>query len=191
MSAARAVKARQARRGRHHPVLWYFSDRAVLPDPVAMVARLPAGLCGVVLRDDDAADRAGLGRRLARACRARRIPLVVAGDVRLARALGAGLHRRARRQAGAWPVLRAGTWRTVSAHSRQELRRAAGADLVFLSPTFPTASHPGARALGPRAWTGLARCGLPVLALGGVTGQTARRLGRACAGYAAIRALVS
>ncbi len=190
MSAAQAVKARQRRRGRRHPVLWCFTDRVALPDPVAVVARLPPGLGGVVLRDDDAPDRAALGRRLARACRARRIALVVAGDPRLARALGAGLHRRGREGARAWPALRAGAWRTASAHSLLELRLASGADLVFLSPAFPTASHPGAAALGPRGWTALARCSGTVLALGGITGQTARRLGRGCAGYAAIRALL-
>ncbi len=191
MSAAHAVKARQRRRGRHHPVLWLFTDRRVLRDPLAVVARLPPGLAGVVFRDDDAPDRAALGRRLARVCRARRIAFVVAGDARLARALGAGLHRRGRDFVRAPPGLRAGAWRTASAHGLRELRRVRHADLIFLSPAFATESHPGARALGPRRWAALASRVRPgaALALGGITGTTARRLCRDCAGFAAIRAL--
>jgi thiamine-phosphate pyrophosphorylase len=190
VSAARAVKARQRRLGHRHPVLWLFTDRRVVPDPLAAIARLPPGLAGVVFRDDDAPDRAALGARLAQACRRRRVAFVVAGDARLARALGAGLH--ARRGAAARTLLRRGAWRTASAHDGRELRRARrGSDIVFLSPAFATESHPGAPALGPRRWAALARGAAPavVLALGGITGQTAGRLGRICAGFAAIRAL--
>ncbi len=190
MSAARAVKARQRRLGRRHPVLWLFTDRRVVGDPLAAIAGLPPGLAGVVFRDDDAPDRAALGARLARACRRCRVAFVVAGDARLARALGAGLHRR--RGAAARCLLPSGVWRTASAHDGRELRRARrGSDIVFLSPAFATASHPGAPALGPRRWAALSRGAAPavVLALGGVTARTAGQLGRACAGFAAIRAL--
>ncbi|WP_343868577.1 thiamine phosphate synthase, partial [Caenispirillum bisanense] len=61
-----------------------------------------------------------------------------------------------------------------------------GADAALLSPVFPTRSHPGAATLGPwrfSLWAGAAR--LPVVALGGVTAATARRLGHA-AGTAGI-----
>jgi len=190
VSAARAVKARQRRLGRDHPVLWLFTDRRVVLEPLASIARLPPGLAGVVFRDDDAPDRAALGARLARACRRHRVAFVVAGDARLARALGAGLH--ARRGVGARSLLRRGAWRTASAHDRRELHRAGrGSGIVFLSPAFATESHPGAPALGPRRWAALAHGAAPamVLALGGITGATVGRLGRGCAGFAAIRAL--
>ncbi len=170
------------------PALWLFTDRRRLPDPLAAVARLPRGQAGVVLRHDGDPGRAALGRALARLCRARRLALVVAGDVRLAQALGAGVHLRG----GRWPDggrggairrcgPRAAQLLTSSAHTPAELRRArrAGADLAFLSPVFATASHPGAPALGPLRWAALARrAGLPVAALGGVTGGTVRRLPR-------------
>ncbi|MBV9757721.1 MAG: thiamine phosphate synthase [Alphaproteobacteria bacterium] len=187
---ARAVKARRARAGeRGPPVLWLFTDAARLPDPMPAAARLPKGLCGVVFRHDGVSSREALGRALARICRARRLALVVAGDARLAARLRAGLHlRRGRRTR-----LRPRGLLTSSAHDRRELARArrAGAGLVFLGPVFPTASHPGARTLGPRRWAALARAGrLPALALGGIDGAAARALPRRfCAGAAAIGAL--
>ena len=64
-------------------------------------------------------------------------------------------------------------------------------DLVLLSPLFPTASHPGAPALGPLRWQAAARRlgGVPVVALGGVAAGTAARVPRRAAGVAAIGGL--
>ncbi len=190
---ARAVKSREAalRRAPDWPVLWLFTDSKRLPDPLAAAAALPKGLCGVVLRHDDARGREALGRRLARICRARRLVLLVAGDARLAVRLRAGLHLRRGRRPSPMPRL----CRVVSssAHDAAELARAkrAGAALAFLSPVFPTASHPRARALGPRRWAAIARPSrLRAIALGGIDGATIRRLpGDVCAGAAAIGAL--
>ncbi len=51
------------------------------------------------------------------------------------------------------------------------------ADAVLLSPAFPTRSHPNAPALGPLRFRLLAaHAQMPVLALGGMNPQTARRL---------------
>ncbi|HSU05101.1 MAG TPA: thiamine phosphate synthase, partial [Acetobacteraceae bacterium] len=131
--------------GNHSPPLWLFTDSRRLPDPCAAVARLPIGLCGVVLRHDGEPGRVKLARRLARICQARRLKLVVAGDARLAARIGAGVHLRG----GYWPgpVRPRRGLLTSSAHSVKELRRAAiaGTDAVFLSPVFATASHPDAR----------------------------------------------
>ncbi len=169
------------------PALWLFSDPHRLPDPRPAILRLPKGRAGVVLRNPEPA----LARAAARLCRARRITLAIGGDWRLAAALGAGLHLRS-----AGMVRRSGLkprFLTASAHSRVELHRAArhGVALAFLSPVFPTPSHPGAIALGVVRWAALAaRAPLPLVALGGITGKTARRLPRRlCAGIAAITAL--
>ncbi len=187
IAAARAVKRRRRAR---HPTLWLFTDPARLPDPLAAIAALPPGLSGVVLRDEPVAARAVA---IARLCRARRIALVVAAAPGLAARLHAGVHlRRGARALPAAPRSPGGGWITASAHDRAELVRArrAGADLVFLSPAFPTASHPGAPALGPVRWAALARgAGLPVIALGGVCGRRLRALGPSCAGGGAIGAL--
>jgi thiamine-phosphate pyrophosphorylase len=165
------------------PRLWLFTDDRRLPDPRASVAALPRGRAGVVLRHDRDPARAALGRDLARICRTRRLVLVVADDPRLAAALKAGTHLRGGQWGG--PIRPAGVV-TSSAHSVPDLRRAqrAGADLVFLSPAFPTASHAGAPALGPLRWAMMARIGrikpgvatAGLAALGGVDGRTVKRL---------------
>ena len=174
------------------PRLWLFTDEGRLADPRASVASLPRGRAGVVLRHDHDPARAALGRALARICRARRLVLVVAGDSRLAAALRAGVHLRG----GYWPgPLRPAGMVTSSAHSVQELKRAqrAGAELVFLSPAFPTASHVGAPALGALRWAAIGRrVRWPggIAALGGVDGRTVKRLpSHLCRAIGAIGAL--
>jgi len=183
---ARTVKRRDL------PPLWFFTDSARAPDPLAAITQLPPGLCGVVFRHDDAPGRMTLGRQVARLCRARRLALVVAGDARLAAALGAGLHLRGGRQAG-W--IKPPRLRTASVHNAAQAVRArrAGVAAAFISPVFATASHPGASVLGPLGWRRLARLARPIrsLALGGIGGANIRALGRGCAGAGAIEALLS
>jgi len=179
-----------ASRERRFPTLWLFTDSKRLPDPRPSVARLPRGRAGVVFRHDDHPDRATLGRDLARICRARRLVLVVAGDVRLAVELRAGVHLRG----GRWPgPLRVNGPVTSSAHNLTDLRRSAsaGANVAFLAPVFATRSHPGAASLGPVRWSALARIAtIPVAALGGVDGVSVRRLpSGVCRAVGAIGAL--
>ncbi len=62
-------------------------------------------------------------------------------------------------------------WLAVSCHNAAEVAQAAaiGADFVTLAPVQPTATHPGAAALGWPAFCELAkRSPLPVFALGGL-----------------------
>lgn len=197
---ARRVKAR--RRGSaaaRLPVLWLFTDALRLPEPGLAIARLPwrtpRHLFGVVFRHDGVEGRAALARAVARQCRPLGIALVVAGDARLAMAIGAGVHLR-----GGWPSRlrrRRGTLLTSSAHTAAELQRGrkAGVDAMFLSPAFPTQSHPGAPALGAVRWAALARqrrgqqtAAGAVLALGGVNGRVIRQLARGCQGAGFIEA---
>ena len=68
----------------------------------------------------------------------------------------------------------------ATAHNEDELAAAvaAGAEGIFLSPVFATASHPGAKTLGIDAFHALARQSpVPVIALGGMTHERARELG--------------
>jgi thiamine-phosphate pyrophosphorylase len=172
-------------------VLWLFTDRTRLADPLAAARGLPEGIAGVVLRDDAWPGRAALAVALARLCRARRLELSIAGDWRLAARLGAGLHVRGGRRPGGVP-----RWlpiRTSSAHGMADLVRArrAGVGLALLSPVFQTRSHPGGAALGPLRWGLAARRSGGAGALGGVAGDTVRRLaGRNCRGVGAIDALM-
>lgn len=176
------------RRKRRLPALLLMTDAARLADPLAVIDRLPKG-AGVVLRDyrdagNDAA-RLAAARRLRRACRARGLVLIVAGDARFALAVGAeGLHLpewRLARAGAAVRLMRAkrGTFVTAACHSARALVAAgrAGADAAVLAPVFPTQSHPEARSIGALRFAALVRgAGLPVYALGGIDTKAARRL---------------
>jgi thiamine-phosphate pyrophosphorylase len=182
----RAVRARGRAAA---PPLWLFTDPHRMGDVLAVARALPKGLCGIVFRHDGAPDRAALGRALASICRTRRNLLTVAGDWRLAVSLGAGVHIRMSRRERARKCHRIVT---ASAHGATEAARAArtGAALVFISPVFATATHLGAAPLGVVKFLLISRhCGVACLALGGVTGISARRLPRrVCAGAGAIGA---
>ncbi len=115
-----------------------------------------------------------LGRVIARICRDRRLMLSVAGDWRLAAHLRAGLHLRGGRGPRGSPRLRAAT---ASAHDERDLCRARHAAVAFLSPVFPTASHPSAPGLGVVRWARLTRRFGNGAALGGIDGVTVRRFG--------------
>jgi thiamine-phosphate pyrophosphorylase len=187
---ARAVKARRRGRPGSVPPLWVFTDQDRLPDPRAVLAGLPKGLCGVVLRAGRGMDPI-MAAQVARLCRQRRFALVVAGDPALALRLCAGQHafRGWKRRCGLW--MAKGRVMTASAHNGAELIRAVrlGAGAVFLSPVFATASHPGAPGLGPARWGARAgRCAIPVLALGGITASSARRLPPRAAGVGVVGA---
>jgi len=96
--------------------------------------------------------------------------LLLAGPAELARLWGAG---------GFHGPFGGEGLHSASVHDLRELRRAeaAGADLLFVSPVFPTRSHPGAATLGARRFAILAgQARRPVIALGGVTRLSAPRL---------------
>ncbi len=189
-----ALQSRDAR-ARGLPPLWFMTDGARVADPVATAAALPRG-AGVILRDYGAPDRAALAHALARVCQRGALVFLVAGDARLAAQVGAdGVHLPERLLARL-PALRHARPRwllTAAAHGPAALRRAArgGADAAFLSPVFPTRSHPGAPHLGAVRFAALARsAGVPVYALGGIDVETAARLRPAgAAGIAAIGAV--
>lgn len=175
------------------PRLWLFTDERLGGPEATLEAarRLPPG-AGVVLRHKSW-PREGRVRLLAMlrpVCRARRLVLVLAHPWPGARADGVHL-------SGARPLPRHRRRGLVTApaHDARELCAAfaAGAALVFLSPAFATASHPGARPLGPVRF-GLAVRGAagPVVALGGMNARAFRRLAPLGAyGLAAVSALAA
>ncbi|WP_368415242.1 thiamine phosphate synthase [Falsiroseomonas sp.] len=191
---SRRLKPRSGRGGKPLPRLWLVSDPVRLPDPRAAAGRLPRG-AGVLARGAAPGVLAGL----ARLCRRRGLVLLVGGDGRAALRHRAGLHVPDRAAArGLLPFLRARragagfALLSVAVHGRagQARGRRLRADFGFVSPAFPTASHPGGAALGPLRWARLAAVsGRPAVALGGIGPMTAGRLGRRPAGLAAIGAL--
>jgi len=72
-----------------------------------------------------------------------------------------------------------GGLRLATAHDGVEIEAAlkAKADGIFLSPVFPTASHPGGATLGTMGFSVLAQQSpVPVIALGGMNAERAREL---------------
>mgnify|MGYP000629651642 CR=1 FL=1 len=174
------------------PLLWLMTDERVADAPLlAAAARLPRGKGGIVLRHyrTNAADRRALFERLAAIAHRRRLLLLLGGPAKMAAAWRAdGAHGRDPRRVGR-PLVR-----SAPVHDRREMMaaRRAGVELCFLSPLFPTRSHPGAPALGRVRFAALARqAGFPVIALGGVRAAHGRALaGLGAAGWAAIDGLV-
>ena len=170
------------------PPLVLMTDDDRLPDPLRAAAALPRGAM-VVVRARDPARREALARAL---LGRPHLIVLIAGDPALAARLGAdGLHLpevRAR-EAGHWRA-RHPRW-LLSAAQHGPRPPSPHLDLVFLSPVFPTRSHPGGVSLGPARAGLIARAAtLPVYALGGIDAQNAPRLS-GFAGIAAIGALVS
>ena len=162
------------------PRLWLMTDERQGEGLWQALERLPRG-SGIVFRHYSLspASRKALFRNVKGVARRRRLLILAAG----AQAWGAdGTHGRRRMQRG----------RLLSApvHDLREIRAAerAGVDLLFLSPVFPTRSHPGARTLGRMRFASLARqTRLPVIALGGMNERRARGL-QGGYGWAAIDA---
>lgn len=178
------------------PGRWLVTDARRLADPLPAIRRLTRG-DGVLFRHYELppAKRLALARQVAGLCRRLGLVLVVAGDVRLARAVAAdGLHLPQGLIGLAAMARRAGLRLvTVAAHDPGAIAQAArgGADAVLVSPVFATASHPGAAPLGVLRFAALVsdarRQGLSVYALGGITPASFARLRHVpLAGYAAI-----
>jgi thiamine-phosphate pyrophosphorylase len=145
------------------PTRWLMTDERVGDELWRAIERLPAG-GGVVFRHyaTPPDERAALARRVAALCEQRGLLLAVARDVPLARAVGAALVHNPIGDAGTLSVSRA-------VHSLNEAKAARGADLLFVSPVYATASHPGAPALGLEQALTIAHAGGgAALALGGM-----------------------
>ncbi|MBO0751100.1 MAG: thiamine phosphate synthase [Bradyrhizobiaceae bacterium] len=140
-----------------------------------------AGGHWLLFRDKDLeqAARRGLAGRLSAIGRRHGMHLSVSRDVDLAAECGASLHLQSSAAIGA-ARLRLGPHALigVSAHALGDVERAAAADAdyVTLSPIFLTSSKPGyGPALGVGALKAAAKVGIAVVALGGVTADTALR----------------
>ncbi len=173
---------------RRHPALprlWLLTDERQGDALWSALRRLPRG-SGVVIRHYSLQPkaRAALFRRIRRVRRG--LVLAWSGPAAQAEALRADALYGADPRRGRLP-------RLYPVHNAREITAAdrAGAALLFLSPVFPTRTHPGAKPLGPLRSAYLARrTRTPVIALGGMTSRSARRLlGVRIAGWAAIDGL--
>lgn len=184
---ARAAARLSSHAGHALPALALFTDDERLPDPLAAARTLPRGSM-VVVRSCDPARRADLARAMIALARSRFLIVLVAGDL-VAEADGLHLPEARLGEVAYWRAHRRSILITGSVHSLAGLSRARLLDAAFLSPIFPTQSHPDRAALTPVRANMVARAArIPLYALGGIEPRNAALL-LGFAGIAAIGAL--
>lgn len=179
------------------PPLVLMGDDDRLPDPCSAAAQLPRGSL-IVVRSRNERRRAALAAALAKVAKRSGLHLSIADDASLAakfRADGVHFPEAHAGRIAYWRAVRPDWFFTAAAHSLRAAALAAswGADAVFLSPVFPSASHPGRTPLTPVKFRAIAAAvGVPLYALGGIDAKSARRLaGTKLAGLAAVGALAN
>ena len=194
MDAAASLRPRFTG-GKPLPRLLFVTDPTRIPDPAAIVRRLPPG-CGVIYRAFGAPDALTTALILRTIATERGLVLLIGADASLAEACGAdGLHLPERAMAEAAGLKRRHpSWiLTSAAHSLEAAQAAAkaGCDAVLASAVFPSRSPSAGPAMGLTAFTALVRAAaLPVYALGGVNVQTAPELsGSGAQGFAMVEGL--
>jgi thiamine-phosphate pyrophosphorylase len=172
---------------RRHPLpkIWLMTDPR-MDDVLASIALLPKG-SGIIFRHYEWAEgpRRTLFKQVKRLSRRGRHVLLLADTPLRAKQWGAdGAHNRSLRVSQGF--------RAVAVHSVKEaaLAEKIGADLIFVSPVFPTRSHPGSKTLGRVGLGQIAgKQRTKTIALGGMNAQRARSLtGLKIHGWAAIDA---
>ena len=163
-------------RQRDWPRAWLMTDERMGERLWEAIDRLPIKHAGIVFRHyaTEPNARAALAGRIADLCHRRSLSLAVARDQDLARAVHANLVHNPLQPPVRLPFSR-------SVHSLEEAQeaRAAGAELVFVSPVFATSSHPGQEPLGTTRARRIAEAaGVPAMALGGMNELNFPRLQR-------------
>ncbi|MBL4800792.1 MAG: thiamine phosphate synthase [Emcibacter sp.] len=180
------------------PPAFFITDQKAVPQPEKIIARLPDNTA-VIFRDYDHPTRETLGHDLVRACHARDLLFLVAGDRALAEALGAdGIHlpEALTQHATEIRAMHPNWLITVACHSLSALKQveSLSIDAALVSPVFPTLSHPETLSgtvptlgvTGVEAY--VTATSLPLYALGGITQENAPQLkDTGLAGLAAIR----
>jgi len=153
------------------------------------IERLPIN-AGIVFRHyaTPSEARVTLAKRIADICHDRSLAFAVAADVDVARSLGADLVHNPAGPTHDLPFSRA-----VHSIEEAEAAKAEGAALVFVSPIYPTRSHPGREQLAPAVALQIAKAaGVPAIALGGMDSDKFEQLKReGFYGWAGIDAWVS
>jgi thiamine-phosphate pyrophosphorylase len=165
------------------PTAWLMTDERIGYALERAIAKAAAFNAGVIVRhyQSTATERARIADRV----HFEGALLGIARDIGLARDTGAALVHNPGERHCELPF-------SISVHDAGEATEAAEskAALVFVSPVFPTASHPGAAALGEANAISLAlMTGRPAYALGGVDQERGERLmQQGWAGWAGIDA---
>ena len=163
-------------RQRPWPRQWLMTDERMGEHLWEALDRLPTKHAGIVFRHyrTPREIRALLAGRIADISHRRNLALAIAADCELARTLGADLVHNPSGPPVGLPFSRA-----VHSLEDAEAAKAEGASLVFVSPVYPTNSHPGRRALYRPLAVRIARAaGVPAVALGGMDAFKSARLER-------------
>jgi len=161
-------------RQRPWPRAWLMTDERMGEQLWPAIDRLPIKHSGIVFRHYRAANRTVLAERIAEICHRRSLTLAIAGDVELSRLLRADLVHNPAEPPRDMPFSR-----SVHSLDEAEAARDEGASLVFVSPVYPTRSHPGRTPLyRPRALRIARTAGVPAIALGGMNSLKFARLRR-------------
>lgn len=160
----------------------FLTDTQRLPDPAPAISMLPKRSL-IIVRDYDHPDRVEIAYKIAAFAKQHGHQLSVAADIGLARAVGASaIHLPEYKISDRRLIHRAracGLMVSAACHNRRALWFAcdAGVDFALVSPVFQTQSHVGARSLGPHRFARLTDgVQVPVVALGGINANNARRL---------------
>ena len=168
---------------RRLPRAFVMSDQERMPDPVTILDALPRSV-SMIFRHYKDPNRAARAQEVVSRAHRLGIQVLVAGDPRLARRVGAdGVHLPGhllrRRMVFNLAASRPDWLITAAVHDLHELTGAATArvDAVMVSPIFPTSTRVQRRALGVIGLRRLtAAAPMPVFALGGVKTTVLPRL---------------
>jgi len=171
------------------PLLTLITDTRLLSNEALfqqLETSLKAGLDAVLIREKemDSARLLAFSSRIRKLTQQYQSKLIIHSQADIARAIAAdGVHL-STKDMHEIPDMR--SWLqsdnmsiSVSCHNAEELQQAYfyGADFAFLSPVFPTQSHPNAPAIGIDDFILLAQSApLPVIALGGINTLNRKQL---------------
>ena len=175
------------------PSIWLFTDARNDHILEESIAALPDG-AGIIFRHYHLplATRKMLFTWLKRKFLGAQRIFIWSGDASTARQLGADGVYGSPKILGKTISIGPAMLRLAAVHNMAEIAAAnrLAADMVFLSPVFPTRSHCGVNVLGAMRFAILARhAAMPVCALGGVTYGNYQRIARFSHGWGAIDGL--
>jgi len=161
--------------------LIFLSDPGRVPDVLAVARSLPEGTT-LIYRHFGAADKTETAKALRQIASVRKLQFLVGQDVELAAQIGAdGVHLPERELASGLGVRkRYPHWLiTGAAHSYAAVKTCAGykLDAAILSPVFASDSKSAGDPIGVSAFTNIVtKANIPVIALGGISSETAMEL---------------
>jgi len=159
------------------PVLWLFTDSSKIIDPEIFLDSLPSfNNLGIVFRYYNIKNRYKLAKKILRICRKKKFSLLIGGDPKLAKLLGANGVHYPRWIKKARPLTNSIT--SCSFHGYKDILRSRelNANLAFLSPIFASTSHAKTIPLGIlRASFIINSLNIDCAALGGINTKNIRR----------------